>query len=112
MIKGIKRLRPGNYLIFENKNTIIKRYWNTLDHIEFTNKNYEEQVAEWQYLFLDSVKLRMRSDVSIGSALSGGLDSSSVVAAMNHISENNRDKRFSDDWQHLFCSSFPASIND
>ena len=112
VIKGIKRLRAGNYLIFENKNIIIKRYWNTLDHIDFTNKNYEEQVEDWKYLFLDSVKLRMRSDVSIGSALSGGLDSSSVVAAMNHISENNRDKRFNDDWQHLFCSSFPGSIND
>ena len=112
VIKGIKRLKAGHYLIFDNKNIIIKRYWNTLDHIEFANNKYEEQVEEWKYLFLDSVRLRMRSDVAIGSALSGGLDSSSVVAAMNYISNQNEKKSFCDDWQHVFCSSFPGSIND
>ena len=80
-----KRLKPGHYLTFENGLITINKYWNTLDHLEFKNDSYPNQVEDWKSLFLDSVSLRMRSDVPIGSALSGGLDSSAIVSAMANI---------------------------
>ena len=112
VLNNIKRLKSGHYLSYENGEITIKKYWNTLDNLVFNNDHYSNQVEEWQHLFLDSVKLRMRSDVPIGSALSGGLDSSSIVSAMSHISKQNDEKRLSNDWQHIFCSSFPGSVND
>ena len=99
-------------LIYENNKITKKRYWNTLDHIKLNNLSYSEQLESWKYLFLDSVKIRMRADVPIGYTLSGGLDSSSIVAAASQISQKNNDERISNDNINLFNSSFPNSFND
>ena len=112
VISDIKKLKSGHYLIFDNGSITINKYWNTLDHLIFKNDSYLNQVEEWKSLFLDSVSLRMRSDVPIGSALSGGLDSSSIVSAMALIEKENDEKRISKDWQHIFCSSYPGSEID
>lgn len=56
----------------------ICRWWNTLDHLPNVPEKYEDQVAQYRELFLDACRIRMRSDVPIGTALSGGLDFSSV----------------------------------
>ncbi len=112
VIDGIKRVEAGYYLIYENNKITKKRYWNTLDHIKLNNLSYSEQLESWKYLFLDSVKIRMRADVPIGYTLSGGLDSSSIVAAAAHISQKNNDERISNDNINLFNSSFPNSFND
>ena len=112
VIEGVKRLKAGHYLTFENDKVSIKKYWNTLDHIQFNNDKYASQVEQWKYLFLDAVNLRMRSDVPLGSALSGGLDSSSVVSAMSYISKKTNFSNSNLDWQNAFCSSFPGSFND
>jgi len=105
VVAGIKRLQPGHYAIYKNGKFILKRWWNTLDHLEKVSDNYEEQVEKWREIFLDAVKIRMRSDVRIGSALSGGLDSSAIFSSMNYLS-NQRDirDRESKDWQHGFCA--------
>jgi asparagine synthase (glutamine-hydrolysing) len=62
-------------------------YWNpvirTRDDISF-----DEAVREVRRLFLQNVAMHLRSDVPVGSALSGGIDSSAVVAAMRHLDNN------------------------
>ena len=63
-------------------------------------------------LFLDSCKLRMRSDVTIGTALSGGLDSSATICAMAHLSKNSEDARMNNDWQHAYVACFPGTPLD
>ncbi len=110
VIKGIKRIFPGHYAIYQDKCFKEYQYWNTLDNINFNNNNYQSQVDEWRDLFLDSVKLRMRSDVKISSTLSGGLDSSSVVAAMKYLDReyNPIQKNCSE----TFCSSYGKSDLD
>ena len=113
MIAGIKRLRPGHYAIYKNGKFESQRWWNTLDHLEDVTYNYQEQVERWREIFLDAVKIRMRSDVRIGTALSGGLDSSSILSAMNYLAnQKGSQTRETQDWQHSFCAHYPGSSLD
>jgi len=110
VIKGIRRILPGNYAVFEDQTFKEYQYWNTLDNLNLNTNNYDSQVDEWRELFLDSVRLRMRSDVKISSTLSGGLDSSSVVAAMKYLDKeiNPIQKNCTE----TFCSSYKGSDID
>ncbi|NER11528.1 asparagine synthase (glutamine-hydrolysing) [Muriicola jejuensis] len=110
LIKGIKRFPAGHNGVFKGGRLTIYRYWNTLDHLVGVPDTYQGQVEHFRELFMDACKLRMRSDVTIGTALSGGLDSSATIAAMAHLSKNNRS--YSDDWQHAFVASFPGTPLD
>lgn len=110
LVKGIKRFPHGHNGVFSNNKLSVNRYWNTLDHLVEVPKSYDEQVEQFRHLFLDACKLRMRSDVAIGTALSGGLDSSATIAAMSHLSKNN--KSYSNDWQHAFVATFPGTPMD
>jgi len=112
VIEGIKRFPAGSWGILKNGKLSLKRWWNTLDHIPEVPDSYEEQVEEFRALFLDACRLRMRSDVPIGTALSGGLDSSSTISAMAHIARHDHGSRISDDWQHAFVACFPGTPLD
>ncbi|QNJ30615.1 asparagine synthase (glutamine-hydrolyzing) [Synechococcus sp. PROS-9-1] len=113
-IAGISRLPAGSVGIYENGRLFVDQWWNTLDHLSLIDVDYSSQVDSWRELFFDSVNIRMRSDVRIGTALSGGLDSSSVLAAMSAISGHSAfpNNRVATDWQHGICCSFPGSSLD
>jgi asparagine synthase (glutamine-hydrolysing) len=113
VIAGIKRLPPGYYAIYKNGKFEQRRWWNTLDHLENISNNYEEQAEKWREIFLDAVKIRMRSDVRIGTALSGGLDSSAIFSTMSHLAnKDNNQARQAKDWQNGFCAHYPGSSLD
>ena len=76
--KGVKKLRPGHYYIYENGKMEIKTYYNlTLDYKDMT---FDEAVRKIEKEVEESVKYHKISDVEVGSFLSGGVDSSYVVA--------------------------------
>lgn len=113
VINKISRFMPSYSYTFCDNKLRNEKWWNALDHISPTGLNYHDQVSHWKALFLDAVSIRMRSDVPIGTALSGGLDSSSVMAAMSYVAKSNQSNlRISSSWQHGFCSSFPGSSLD
>jgi asparagine synthase (glutamine-hydrolysing) len=87
--KNIKKLQPAHYLLlsFKNKPTIeIKRYWEIHFEPDYSKseKRWQEEIEE---CFSETVKLHMISDVPLGAFLSGGIDSSSVVAMMARNSD-------------------------
>ena len=86
--QGIKQVRPAHYLTINSSGKLnINRWWNVgvNEGIEDTRLNESEIVNRFKEPFEDSVKIRLRSDVPIGTCLSGGLDSSSIVGIINRL---------------------------
>lgn len=111
-IEGIIRFPAGSCGWFSQGKLSIKRWWNTLDNLITPPPRYEDQVEQFKELFYDACKLRMRSDVPIGTALSGGLDSSASFSCMASLGSENATSSLSSSWQHAFVASFPGSPLD
>ncbi len=92
--QDILKLKAGHNLIIQNGSLKIVQYWD-VPLIELKDQRHDEDaiIEEFNELFNDSVRLRMRSDVPFGAFLSGGLDSASVVAAMS-LSSNETIRTF------------------
>lgn len=85
--KKIKKLKAGCYLIVSGSQAKEYTYWDLPEIDEqrmLTDK--KEIYKTFENLFQDSLNIRMRSDAPYGAFLSGGLDSSSIVALMSEIS--------------------------
>jgi len=80
--EGIQMVPPGHCAIYEpDRHTLrIERYWDYPLGID-ESMSAEQAVGEFQSLFEDSVRIRLRSDVPVGLTLSGGLDSSAILAS-------------------------------
>lgn len=81
LIKGIKRLLPGHYAIFERDTLSKHKYWE-LSFDNNGNQPFQYYVEHVKELLNSSIDLRLRSDVPLGIFLSGGIDSSAVVALL------------------------------
>ncbi|MED4202999.1 asparagine synthase (glutamine-hydrolyzing) [Neobacillus mesonae] len=79
MSAGIKKLEPGHYFTKKIGSKMeIKRYWKA--HFAPIQKSEADFIKEIQDVLFDSVKMHMRSDVPVGSFLSGGIDSSIIAS--------------------------------
>lgn len=78
LFKGIKQLMPGHYLLVENGNVIVRRYWDVHYEIDYDHspRYFQNRLTE---LVEDSLAVHMRSDVPVGSYISGGIDSSLIA---------------------------------
>lgn len=114
-LKGVQRLPAGHALTINPQGQgRLRKWWETRDHIPAVPSRYEEQVERFRELFLDAVRIRMRSDVPVGTCLSGGVDSSAVVSSMAYLQQGKRNglERCPRDWQQTFITSFPGSELD
>lgn len=84
--KGIRSLGPGEMLSFSSGRIERKKWW-TISFISQTPASEEVLKRNILELLEDATKLRMQSDVPFGAYLSGGVDSSAVVALMSRFSD-------------------------
>lgn len=92
--KNINKLAPGEYLTFKDNKITIKKYWSLTPAKQIEIKDEKEVAEELQRQLVRSIKMRLISDVPLGAFLSGGIDSSIMVALMSQIS-NGPVKTFS-----------------
>ncbi len=108
----VHRLQGGHYMRLRDGKVQVKRWWRTVDHLPQTILNQEEQAEKFSSLFEDAVALRMRSDVPIGTCLSGGFDSSAILCTMSKLQKAEIGERSTKAWRHAFVASFPGMSND
>lgn len=93
ILDNVEALPAGHYLTFQDNQLSIKQYWR-LPAVEPLKGDSEEIQHELRRLLEESIRLRMIADVPVGAFLSGGIDSSAVVALMTQAS-GERLKTFS-----------------
>ncbi len=90
LFKGVKQLLPAHFLVLENGIIKTSRYWDVQYEVDYDHnpKYFTERLRE---LVDESVKLHLRSDVPVGSYLSGGIDSSliSLLASSANAGSNS-----------------------
>jgi asparagine synthase (glutamine-hydrolysing) len=89
LYENVKKVLPGHIMtIHEGGKVTAEKWWNLKKEIQ--NQPEIKNPVEWfRETFDDSIKLRMVSDVPVGVLLSGGLDSSSVLASLHHQNYKN-----------------------
>jgi asparagine synthase (glutamine-hydrolysing) len=82
MFKNIQELKPGNWALVTRSSFTERQYWNLpfFPPDNYIDKKPNEFASDIRDLLLDSIRLRLRADVPVGAYLSGGLDSSGVIA--------------------------------
>ncbi|KJC36631.1 asparagine synthase [Bradyrhizobium sp. LTSP885] len=112
LFRQLRRLQGGHCMWLRQGRIEVRRWWRTVDHLPDIPDAEADRVARFRELFEDSVALRMRSDVPIGTCLSGGFDSSAVICAMAAHEKAGMGPRDSTAWRHAFVATFPGAIND
>lgn len=79
----IQELEPARNLCFKDGTIDIKRYWDITPKPK--KRPHHESLETFSQIFTDSLKLRMRSDVEVGTLLSGGLDSTTIVCSLKKL---------------------------
>lgn len=100
---GIQKLPAGHYIIIENDLVITpKKYWQ-INLETKTDISFNDASIQFKNLLNQSVRNRLRSDVSVGSSLSGGIDSSTIVQILNSLETSSL---------KTFSASFPGYEKD
>lgn len=99
---GITRLPKGCHATFDKNGFQITRWWNPEDYVDnYSQKRPEDLLTSIRELLVSAAQLRMRSDVRVGSCLSGGLDSSILMGILFSHYELEHD-------YPTFTASFPG----
>jgi asparagine synthase (glutamine-hydrolysing) len=91
IFKGVRKLPPGHLLTWDvSRGVEVRKYW-TAVRPEVAVTDEREVIEELRRLIADAVASHLESDVPLGAFLSGGIDSSTVVAQMKRLTESRVD---------------------
>ncbi|WP_114855277.1 asparagine synthase (glutamine-hydrolyzing) [Brachybacterium sp. YJGR34] len=118
--RGVKRLMPGQVLQLSADGTEISSFTRLQEELREiaarpARPYSDEVVAEYRERFQEAVRLRLQSEVPVGTSLSGGLDSSAVAAVIaRHLRDAPQDESYRavGSRQNTFSAVFPNSSND
>ncbi len=89
IFENVKKLEPGHYIYISNNITKKQQYYKiNYNRNRNTDLSYDQAKTKLKELISESIKLRMISDVPLGSFLSGGVDSSIIVAEASKLTDN------------------------
>jgi asparagine synthase (glutamine-hydrolysing) len=86
-VEGVEQLEPGHWVVYDLATATLQapiRWWNP-SVVQSAKLSFNQAAEQLRELFLQSVRYHLRSDVPLGTALSGGVDSSAVVCAIRHV---------------------------
>jgi asparagine synthase (glutamine-hydrolysing) len=113
LVENIHRFPAASWGVLKDGKLTIEKFWDVTDRPVEVPARYEDQCAMFRELLFDACRIRMRSDIPLAAALSGGLDSSAILASMMQIDKGgNYAERASTDWRHAFVASFPGTDLD
>ena len=84
LLKGIRKLAPGHYLLVRDGKAVIKQYWDLHFAEPTRSRSLKDAEAELLSLLAEAVELHMIADVPVGVLLSGGVDSTGVLSFAVH----------------------------
>jgi len=85
LFKDIFKLVPGSFMIIENQEVKENVYWKLQPAPLDSEISENEFIEQFRELLIDSIKIRLRSDVPVGFQLSGGIDSSAIVSVASKM---------------------------
>lgn len=86
IFRGTRKLPPGHYAVFENRTFTVLPYWRP-DFNHELDRPQADYVAELRSRLTSAVEMRMQAEVPLGAFLSGGVDSSIIVALMQQVAQ-------------------------
>ena len=87
LFRGVKRLLPGHTLMWRDGRVEIRKYWElSFAHNGHPTLSDRDSIEQWTELFREAVRSHLMADVPLGVFLSGGIDSSAIVAMMSSMS--------------------------
>lgn len=107
VFRGVEQLLPGEAMEVDVRTLErrIWRYWQVAPGALDESVDEKDIFGQFRELLTDSIRIRMRSDVTVGSCLSGGLDSSAIVCVASKLAGNEQP-------YHTFTGRFPGTWAD
>jgi len=108
----IKELPPAHYMIVNQNQHSLKRYWNLAISEPREPKTDKYYASKFRELLHDAIKIRLPENLAIGSFLSGGLDSTSIVCLANSIKPSYSSNNTQQEPQKLFSAFYNEAVAD